>query len=127
MASITLTKVWIAESTDLTTQVQLDTGPINEEVKLPGQIRRYAGGVYRTITAQGTETSVSFPALAMNRADLDALRSWAGKTVLYRDPLGRKFFGTFLAPKVSERPIGQTGVVWALQLDITRLSFTEEV
>lgn len=127
MAEITLDQVWIAAYTDLATSYMVDAIGISETEVSPGEVRRYAGGVYRAVSGAGSAPVLSMQAVGLARSDYDALKALVGQTVMYRDPLGRKIFGVFFATEGTEEPIGQADLVWTLDIDIEGTSTTEEV
>lgn len=93
--TVTLTGVWVNLAADPSQSVRLDTPAVQASESGPGEIRRYAGGRYRSITRVGTQEVVTVQFRYQARTDLLTLRDWINKTVLYRDLFGRRFYATY--------------------------------
>jgi hypothetical protein len=91
--------------------------------EVPGQFRRYANGTVRLITQTGVRQAVDL-SVAVDRAGLLLLRSWAGTVVLYRDGLGERTFCSYL--EVNAEP-SNSGRLYVVQLALQQLTYVETV
>jgi len=103
MASITLNKTWINL---LDTGVGLSFYTAHDRAQsksVSGEVRTYAGGRQRSVTAVGTRSQVSILLRQVTQNDIDTLTSWFGKTVVVRDHRGRRWFGVFYTLDIADR------------------------
>lgn len=127
MAVAILSDLWIHLASGLSTFVRVYMGSLSEESGISGEVRRYANGVFRSVSAAGVVRSVEVELPYLDRVDLGILESWVGQPVMVRDPLGRKIFGTFFMVESSELPIGAVGTVSGVSFTLFALSLSEEV
>lgn len=127
MAIVTLGDLWIHLASNLATFVQVYMGALQEESGVSGEVRRYANGVFRSITTAGNSRSIQVEMPYLDRDDLETLEGWVGQAVMVRDPLGRKVFGTFFTIETSERPIGDADTALGVTFTLSALSLSEEV
>lgn len=92
MTAITLDRVWLslAAQPELSVRIVWD-GDRNYAPEAPVEVRRYAGGRFRSTTRTGVMRTASIPAVVWP-ADLALLESWRGRTLLYRDGLGQRWW-----------------------------------
>ena len=95
MASVTLTTCWVHLASDLATAVPLDVSALSEKEATFGQVRTYVGGRRRRVSSAGIDRQLAISATLVPRATMEALRSWQGQVVLFRDPRGRVTYGTY--------------------------------
>lgn len=125
MASVALDTVILASVADLSRIVRLDVSALSEDDAVDGETRTYASGRVRSITRAGRRRTVPLTFdLVQDRATLDLLRSWAGTTVLVRDPYGRKLYAVYHSLSVKE--IIPVDVV-EVSLTLTEISVSEAV
>jgi hypothetical protein len=89
-----------------------------------GMFRVYAGGNTRLI--QGTATSRVLDPLVLRACTPDQvakLKAWAGKTVQLRDSYGRRLFGSYLQPVITDIPL--SGVAGSTLLSDVQIVVTE--
>jgi hypothetical protein len=125
MASLSLATVWLypvsapTDVTVLSTMSSLAAAP-----QAAGSTRRYASGRFRTVTQAGIQEQLTVAAVACDRTQINWLRSHIGVTLLVRDDRGRKFYGAYFNPAVTEHPYDANGDV---TLTITEVTFSESV
>lgn len=127
MAEVTLTDLWLHQATDLSTYIQL---PLNKlaamESEVAGTVRRYAGGRLRFIRKPGDKDSINVSLVMVPLATVETMNQWAGELLMYRDPKGRKIFGTYRGLSVSEQA-GPVEYVRGVSFRFEEVSETEEV
>lgn len=125
MASVALDTVILSLASDLTQMIPLDVSSLSEDDGVAGETRIYANGRVRSITRAGRRRTVPITFdLVQDRATLGRLRTWIGKTVLARDPYGRKLYGVFHGLSVTERiPVD----VVEVSLTLAEISYSEAV
>jgi hypothetical protein len=60
-----------------------------------GEVRRLAGGRFRSVGTLGVRRTQSFVIRDLTQADIDTLEEWVGQLVLVRDKRGRKMYGVY--------------------------------
>jgi hypothetical protein len=95
MASVTLHRSFLAPAADLSAVLVFFSSGRAENLSVPGEVRRYAGGRLRIVTQAGAATRLSVTARAVSSADLQTMRDLAGAVVLFRDAWGRKMYGAY--------------------------------
>lgn len=104
MATITLDTVWLNDAADLTSFCALENvTDISPSPEVDGEIRTYAGGRERNVSGAGRRNVVAVSATHAARADVLWMEAHCGRLLLFRDPLGRKFYGIYRDLKVTER------------------------
>lgn len=128
MASVTLTQVWLHDAADYTSYIQLDSEYIAETPLAEAPIRKYAGGRFRMVTIAGVQQSIQLTFGLPSRTAVNQLRSWAGRLLLLRDPIGRAVFGRFLDPRFRERAmVDETTTAWEADIVFDQVTHTVEV
>lgn len=123
MVSINLDRAWISDPLNPEVSVQLLwLGERDFDDEMEGEVRRYANGRGRATTVVGALQRVS-GTFAGTDDDLQRLREWKGRTVLYRDGSGARIFGTFF--RSPWRPAGEGGR--DIKLDINEVTHIEQV
>lgn len=103
MAMIVLRKLWIHL---LDTGIGLSFYTAFERSLskgISGEVRTYAGGRQRSVSAVGVKEQVSIQLKQATQLQIDTLESWFGQTVVVRDYRGRRWFGVFYALDVTDR------------------------
>lgn len=92
-----------------------------------GEFRAYANGTVRLVTGNTTQRTHTFALRALTPTDLDTLHDLAGKTCLFRDSYGARFYGSFLVVDEVTIPLsGTTGApLTDVGLQITQVTYTE--
>ena len=85
----------------------------------PGEVRTYAGGRLRLVTTAGIARTATVTIVEASRDQINWLQSVTGQLVLIRDDRGRKIWGTFLNPKVTENQHNSYGDVTLIVNEIT--------
>lgn len=127
MATVTLSDLWVHDASNLNSYVKVYMGSLAETSARAGEVRAYANGVFRSITAGAQARSYSVELPYLSRVDLVTLQAWIGSPVMVRDPLGRKVFGTYFSVDASETPIGDVATVLRVSLELYQTSATESV
>lgn len=95
MATLNLTKAFVnLVATGQAVSAYMDPDRA-EEYQVPGEVRTYAGGRRRSITAAGEEGTFKCVLVDLPRASVDTLHGWVGQLVQVRDNVGRRFFGVY--------------------------------
>lgn len=115
----------LAPVTALSEQIELDVSSVRERSTAPGSVRSYANGRQRSVSSAGVLRTLDVELeLLDDRPTLAALRSWQGRTVLYRDARGRRVFGAFFDLSVDESVVADLA---AVSLTLTEVSYVEAV
>lgn len=123
MVSINLDRAWISDPLNPAVSVQLLwRGERSFDDEMEGEVRRYANGRGRATTVVGALQTVSGN-FAGTDDDLQQLREWKGKTILYRDGTGARIFGAFFT--LPWQPAGEGGR--DIKLDISEVTYIEQV
>ena len=124
-ASVTLSTVWINLASTLSNYQSFPLmSALEVDTNQPGEVRTYAGGRLRLVTTAGVARTATLTLPECSRDQINWLQSVVGQTVLVRDDRGRKIWGTFLSPKVSENQYNTTGDV---TLTINEITYVEAV
>lgn len=95
MAILTLTKAWL-NLLDTGVGVSFYTGKEKSLTRsIKGEVRQYASGNQRAISAKGVKGVFSFTAMRLTQTNIDTLDTWLGQAVIYRDTRSRAIFGVF--------------------------------
>ena len=97
---------------------------LDVETIQPGEVRTYAGGRLRLVTTAGVARTATVTLPECSRDQINWLQTYVGNTVLIRDDRGRKIWGTYLKPRVSENQHNGSGDV---SLVINEITYTEAV
>jgi hypothetical protein len=120
MTVLTLVKAAIAPISDLSDVLLLQPSDISEAESTLTQVRRYAGGVRRVVSAPGSTRTISLAWRHVDRADYVKLKALTGVSVLFRDTRARAVFGVFASVNGSEwRPDDKLSNVTATIEEIT--------
>ena len=118
--SVTLSTVWINLASTLSNYQSFPLmSALEVDTNQPGEVRTYAGGRLRLVTTAGVARTATLTLPECSRDQINWLQSVVGLTVLVRDDRGRKIWGTFLSPKVSENQYNTTGDVTLTIIEIT--------
>ena len=102
MAVVVLDRVFLSLAADLTSVVAAFSADRSEMLAAPGEVRRMANGRLRTVTRAGTARTMGLTLRNLTTSQVTLLRSWPGRTVLFRDVWGRKMYGAFFEIDVSD-------------------------
>lgn len=95
-----------------------------EDYSSPGEVRTYAGGRRRSITAAGEAGTYKFTLLLVPRTTVETLRAWQGELVQVRDNKGRRFFGVYHGVSIVEIISRAT---WHVSIELSVVTATEAV
>jgi hypothetical protein len=125
MATLTLNKCWINLLSTGAAVTAQRSGDDPDVETVSGEVRTYAGGRQRAITAEGVQVVWTFLLRGMSVADTIILRSWLGQPVAVRDNRGRRVVGVmFECPRTPWK--GQLDV-YDVELTIRGVDAAEEV
>ena len=102
MAVVTLDRVFLSLAADHTSVVPAFSADRSEVLAAPGEIRRMANGRLRTVTRAGSARTLGVTLRLLTPAQVALLRSWPGRTVLFRDVWGRKMYGAFFGLDIKD-------------------------
>lgn len=94
--SIDLVDLWIAPVGDLDDTANIRVRTESDTVTTETEIRRYAGGRDRIVTRPGQSRRLQFTAVNLDRADYNTLVDRLGTLQLFREPRGRRVYGTMV-------------------------------
>jgi hypothetical protein len=123
MAQVILDELWIHDAADLSQHLRLILDAEDERAGADVQARTYAGGRVRMVSGPARPRSLRLRLDKVARADVDQLRAWAGRLLLFRDPRGRKIWGFYDAVPITELLVDLADV----DLDVTEVTHTEAV
>lgn len=126
MASVALSDAWISLASDLTQSVTMELTGENDQTRRPVETRRYAGGRVRAISRPGVKKQLGLNFEMANRSEFHTLEDWIGKTVLYRDPLGRRLWGVYGEVSGAEIPGAATDAL-NVNLTLSEVTYSEAV
>lgn len=104
MASVTLTRLWLHDAADLSDFITVRTAELGEVPAVHGEVRRYANGNLRAVRRAGTARQVRVRLRPSVRSDVDQIAAWTGRRLMLRDSRGRKLWGVYWDPQVTEVP-----------------------
>jgi hypothetical protein len=104
MVSMSLGTVWLNSASDLSDflAVEYVTG-IEAAPTQAGEVRTYAGGRLRNVSWDGDQQNLNLTFGVLTRSAVRWVERHAGRTIVVRDPVGRKFFGVYRNPRITER------------------------
>ena len=102
MVAVALDRGHLALADDLTQSTAAFTADRSETLSVPGEIRRMANGRLRVVSRAGTSTTLGVTFRNLSPTQVELLRSWVGRTVLFRDVWGRKLYGAYFTVDVED-------------------------
>ena len=126
MTTLTLVELWAAPVSDLSDTVNIRVRTETETVGSDSTLRRYAGGRDRVVTGPGSSQTVSFTAVNVDRADYQTLRDRLGTVQLFREPRGRRVYGTMLAV-TGEEWRAREDTLGTVTITVRRVTYDEAV
>lgn len=103
--------------------------------QLDGEIVYYAGGLVGAQTYEQDIVTRAITLRHLSAPDVQVLRGWRGRTILFRFADGEKLFGTYF--QISVKPLYQTtpadgdlsngNLTFDVDLSISRVSYSEAV
>ncbi len=125
MATLLLNKTWVNLYTTGESVTAWRSGDDSDVQTAAGEVRTYAGGRQRAITAEGLQVSWTFTLIGMTVTATNTLREWLGQTVVVRDNRGRRVFGVlFECPR---RPWKEQLDTYDVEVTIRGVDAAEEV
>ncbi|MFI5833218.1 hypothetical protein ACIA5A_06025 [Micromonospora sp. NPDC051300] len=101
MATLTLTRLWINLLAD-GSAISAYSSDRSRSYTVPTDVRTYAGGRQRAVTAEGAKRQFEFTLTPVIAATVTQLEAWAGQTVQVRDHRGQRFYGVYATVGVGE-------------------------
>lgn len=124
MASVTLSTLWVSDAANPSQSYALPLSSLKWKTTKTGDVRTYGGGRRRLVTRKGTYRTADISLSFADRTTVRLLESWAGRLLLFRDPMGRKVYGVYLEPQIEEID-GDDGA--SVSFTITEVTRSEEV
>jgi hypothetical protein len=92
-----------------------------------GEFRAYANGAVRLVTGTTRQRTHTFALRALPPADLATIHDLAGRTCLFRDSYGARFYCSFLVTDEVTIPLTgtATGPLTDVGIQITEVTYTE--
>lgn len=122
MAQVPLYTLWVSDATDLSTSYEWPLTPdgLQAAPHKAGEVRRYALGRLRIVAQATAQNTLDVTLSPVDRATVRRIEEWQGRPLLVRDPTGRRFFGTYFGPQVTEHGDGSdTAEVSLTFLEVT--------
>lgn len=101
-----------------------------EQVTMTGEFRQYANNVVRLYTSPNTIATDTLALRALTPGQVKLLRTMVGRTCLFRDTYGRRWWCSFLAPQLSDIPLtgdANRGLLTDVGIELTQITYTEGV
>lgn len=96
-----------------------------------GEFRSYANGIVRLLTGTARTHTHSLALRALTQSQVQALNGLIGKTCLFRDSYGNRFYGSFLATDMAIIPLSGANTASTILADVgltvTEVTYTEGV
>lgn len=124
MASVTLDRVHLSLADDLTSSVAAFSSGRSEVLSVPGSVRRMANGRLRVVSRAGSSSEIGATLRNLSPTQVALLRSWVGRTVLFRDVWGRKVWGAFFSVNVTDY---KDRLAQDVELSISEVTYSEAV
>ena len=127
MAEITLIEMWLHPASDLATSLNVALNQFSAaEPSVAGSSEMFANGNLRYVRSVGDKTTIRVALVELTYDDFLILKGWVGILLLYRDPKGRKLYGTFSKLNTSDKS-GDPARLRSASLDLEQVTFSEEV
>lgn len=124
MTQVVLDRVWLSLASAPATSLRiLWDGDRSYAPEQPLEVRRYAGGRFRATSRTGVMRTASIPAV-MLPADYAVLETWRGRTLLYRDGLGQRWWAVITAMPWTPMPSGRR---YRVALQLSEVTYEEAV
>lgn len=122
IAVVYVTNLWLSLAADLT---QLQTFPYlsanSSAPKIQVSTKLYAGGNYRVVRQRGRQSTQQFTLLCCTAAQRQLIEfDWLGELLVVRDDRGRKYFGVYADPQVTEHPYNDECDITITMQEITK-------
>lgn len=96
-----------------------------------GEFRTYANGTVRLLTGNAASHTHTLALRALTPTQLTVLQSLVGKTCLFRDSYGQRFYGAFIATDMSTIPLSGSNTASTYLTDVgltvTEVTYVEGV
>lgn len=104
MTKVLLTRLWIHDAANLSDCIDVFVLDEGETTAAKVQLREYAGGRRRAVTAPGTARTIPLALRSLPRESYYRIRDLIddGREVMIRLPRGRKLWGTIAGITVTE-------------------------
>lgn len=124
MAVVNLETLWVTDLVNPAESYPLPLSGLNWKTVKEGEVRTYGGGRRRLVTRKTKYRAADVNLSFCDRSTVRLLEEWTGRLLLWRDPMGRKFFGVYMEPSVDEID-GADGA--SVSLSLTEVTYSEEV
>jgi hypothetical protein len=124
MAAVTLTHLWLHDAADPSVYVKLRLHELSATPARRAEAREYAAGRVRKISRPTRRQTIAFDCRLVDRSTITQLEEWAGRTLMLRDPRGRKAWGFYEQVEVGEHRWTERGDV---HIDFEVISHVEAV
>lgn len=104
MATLTLDRFWVNLMSDGSAVAAFTEPKRTRRTSVVGDVRTYAGGRRRAVSAEGVEVTYDVTLVRLTDAQAKTLESWLGRPTQIRDHRGQRYVGTFFTLTVSEHP-----------------------
>lgn len=115
----TYTRINLAD--DLAQEIEVRRIQGGRQSGVSGEVRQYASGRLRAVVRATNSATIPLTFRTRDPSQVDTLRSWCGRTVLFRDPRGRHEWCVFFEVNETDSAPNWTEV----SLTLTRVSSTE--
>lgn len=102
MATLTLTDLYVHDAADLSDYTTVGQNAEMVDTSQPVEVRRMAGGRFRSVSRPGAQRVVQLTCRGVTRAEYVDLRSRVGVPVLVRDQRGLRLWGVIGSVSASE-------------------------
>jgi hypothetical protein len=114
MALVTLDRVWVNQLATGEAVSAFSAPERPRVIGMDGEVRTYAGGRRRSVTAEGVHGQWGGTLRRVTKAVVDTLESWLGETVQVRDHRGLVLYGVFY--QVTPIEIRGQNLLWDVAL-----------
>lgn len=118
---------WLSDVINPTVNVHACFPDSTAKLALDGDVRFYAGGRSRVITTNKRVSEFPLVMSDLTADEVQQMQDWRGKTLLLRDEIGRRVFGTYLSLDVTDRYTSRFGWRSMVSLTFTELTYSEGV
>lgn len=101
------------------------SGGKSDEIEQTGAFRQYGNQTTRLVLGAGQSRTQSFTLRALTAAQVQTVKDLIGHTVCYRDTYGRRIFGAYLQPTITNLP-GSNGIA-DVSVTLRSVSYDEAV
>jgi len=106
MAQVTLLDLWVTSPFDVTQASVWPLVSLKLKPEREGEVRRRASGRLQAVTRTGLARSADVELQLVDRDTVENIVNWQGLPVLFRDPVGNRFWATYFSPDITPYPDG---------------------